>query len=66
MSDQPPDSDDDQAQASRNTLIAMVGVILLVALTVFLLIKLKEGTSLENCIAQGRHNCQPIDTSDMH
>ena len=43
----------------------MVVVILLIGLTVFLMIQMKKGAALEDCIARGRHNCVPIDSSQM-
>lgn len=51
-----PDPDTDEY---RNCLVLLV-VIILVALTVFLLLKLRSGIAMENCIAQGRHDCAPV------
>jgi hypothetical protein len=56
--------DDDQNQDAK-TLVGLVVAIVLVALTVFLMVKLKHGTALLDCIASGRKNCAPIDTTNM-
>ena len=53
--DQDPD-----AEQRRNWIVLGL-VIVLVALTIFLLLKLKSGIARENCIAQGRHDCVPVD-----
>jgi hypothetical protein len=63
MTGQPPDDDD---QDSRKTWLALLAALLLIVLTVFLMVQLKKGTTLQDCIARGRHNCVPIDTSQMH
>ena len=56
--------DDDQNQDAK-TLAGLSVAIVLVALTVFLLVKLKHGTALLDCIAAGHKNCVPVDTSNM-
>ena len=60
-----PDHDDDDKNQDAKTLAGLAVAIILVALTVFLLTKLKEGTALLDCIASGRKNCVTIDTSNM-
>jgi hypothetical protein len=62
MTDKPDKPDD--ANNSVNFLVLLV-VVLLVAGTLFLLFKLKQGVALENCLAQGRHDCQPINVPDQ-
>jgi hypothetical protein len=61
MSEPSPDDQDDNAK----TLAGLIVAIVLVVVTVFLLLKLKQGTALLDCIAAGHHNCVPIDTSKM-
>jgi len=56
--DQPPDDHDQQ---TAKTLLGLVATIVLVALTVLLLVKLKSDNEMQDCFAQGRHNCDPID-----
>jgi hypothetical protein len=56
MTDKPPED----ANNNVNFLVLLV-VLVLVAGTLFLLFKLKQGVALENCMAQGRHDCQPVD-----
>lgn len=56
--------DDDKNQDAK-TLVGLAVAIVLVVLTVFLLMKLKQGTALLDCIASGRKNCVPIDTTNM-
>lgn len=53
--DEPPDN-----RESVN-LIVLVAVILLVAATAFLLVKLRESSAEQDCVAQGRHDCAPVD-----
>ena len=50
---------DPKNEETRNWLVLAVALAL-VALTVFLLLKLKSGIAMENCIAQGRHDCAPV------
>lgn len=56
--------DDDKNQDAK-TLAGLAVAIVLVVLTVFLLVKLKHGTALLDCIAAGHKNCAPVDTSNM-
>jgi len=56
--------DDDHNQDAK-TLAGLAVAIVLVVLTVFLMVKLKQGTALLDCIAAGHKNCVPIDTSKM-
>jgi len=56
--------EDDRNQDAK-TLAGLAVAIVLVVLTVFLLVKLKHGTALLDCIAAGHKNCAPIDTSNM-
>jgi hypothetical protein len=62
MTDKPDKPD--EANNSVNILV-LLAVLLLIAGTLFLLFKLKEGVAIENCMAQGRHDCQPIDPQDQ-
>ena len=63
---QPDDhNDDDDGNQNAKTLAGLAVAVILVALTVFLMVKLKEGTKLLDCIASGRKNCTPIDTTNM-
>jgi hypothetical protein len=52
---------DPKNEDARNWLALAVAIVL-VALTVFLLLKLKSGIAMENCVAQGRHDCAPVDS----
>lgn len=56
---------DDQENSDVKTLIGLAVAIVLVVVTVFLLLELKQGTAKLDCIAAGHHNCEPIDTSKM-
>jgi hypothetical protein len=62
--DRPAPHDHDQDR--NRTWLALLAALLLIVLTVFLMVQLKKGTTLQDCIAQGRHNCVPIDTSQLH
>lgn len=53
------DNDDDQRQ--RANLIALAIVVLLVAGTVWLVMKYKQSSELEDCFLSGRKNCAPIE-----
>ena len=59
------DKNQDDDNQDAKTLVGLAVAIILVVLTVFLLTKLKEGTALLDCIASGRKNCAPIDTTNM-
>ena len=59
-----PEPDDDKHQDAK-TLAGLAVAVVLVALTVFLLIELKHGTALLDCIAAGHKNCAPVNTSNM-
>jgi hypothetical protein len=52
---------DPKNEETRNWLVLAVAIALVV-LTVSLLLKLKSGIAMENCVAQGRHDCAPIST----
>ena len=56
--------DEDKKQDAK-TLAGLAVAIVLVVLTVFLLVELKRGTALLDCIAAGHKNCAPVDTSNM-
>lgn len=57
--------EDDDGNQDTKTLAGLAVAIVLVLLTVFLMMKLKHGTTLLDCIASGRRNCAPIDTTNM-
>ena len=59
-----PNNDQDNNQDAK-TLAGLAVAIVLVVLTVFLMVKLKHGTALLDCIAAGHKNCVPVDTSKM-
>jgi hypothetical protein len=58
---EPTDPENNDAK----TLIGLAVAIVLVVVTVFLLMELKQGTATLDCIAAGHHNCEPIETSKM-
>ena len=60
MTDKPPEDDNNNV----NFLVLAVVLVLVVG-TLILLFKLKQGVALENCMAQGRHDCQPVDAPDQ-
>lgn len=62
---EPQNNDDHDKNQDAKTLAGLAVAIILVVLTVFLLMKLKQGTALLDCIASGRKNCVPIDTSNL-
>ncbi|MGZ5922916.1 MAG: hypothetical protein ACXWLT_14215 [Rhizomicrobium sp.] len=61
----PESEPDNQENNDVKTLIGLAVAIVLVVVTVFLLMELKQGTATLDCIAAGHHNCEPIDTSKM-
>jgi len=60
-----PEPEDDDHNQDAKTLAGLAVAIVLVILTVFLMVKLKHGTALLDCIAAGHKNCAPVDTSNM-
>ena len=60
MNQPPPD---DYARRQRANVLALGIAAIIVAATVLLMLLLKHGTELEDCLAAGHHNCAPIDTS---
>jgi len=65
MSEPESDHNDDDRNQDAKTLAGLAVAIILVVLTVFLMVKLKDGTKLLDCIASGRKYCVSIDTSNM-
>ena len=61
----PESEPDNQENNDVKTLIGLAVAIVLVVVTVFLLMELKQGTATLDCIAAGHHNCAPVDTSKM-
>ena len=61
----PEPSPDDPKNRDARTLAGLAVAIVLVVVTVFLLVKLKQGTATLDCIAAGHHNCEPTDTTKM-
>lgn len=62
------DSDDeDGADPPRHR--ALIGLLLLVGLVVavlFVVHELQESSRMQDCLASGRTNCAPIDTTTIH
>jgi hypothetical protein len=56
----PPPEDDKSQQKNLIVLAVVIGI---VVLSVWLLLKFKDGTAILDCFASGRKNCQPIDMS---
>ena len=50
-----------EARSQRNALIALVICLALVLGGLFLVYKLKSMSELQDCLMQGRSNCEPID-----
>lgn len=65
MSEPEQDQNDHDKNQDAKTLAGLIVAIVLVALTVFLMVKLKDGTKFLDCIASGRKNCTPVDTTNM-
>ena len=60
-----PEPEHHDRNQDAKTLAGLAVAIVLVVLTVFLMVKLKHGTALLDCIAAGHKDCAPIDTSKM-
>lgn len=58
-------NDDDEDRKQRQNLVVLVVAILLVAGTVWLMLKFKQYREMQDCILAGHRNCAPIDTSDQ-
>ena len=54
--------DEDDARRSRNNLVVFVAVMIVIVLGVLLTQALKKSTDLQNCVAAGHRNCEPVDT----
>jgi hypothetical protein len=58
--------DDDSAQEPPSRYRALLGLLLLVGLVVavlFVVHELQESSRMQDCLASGRTNCAPIDTT---
>ncbi len=53
--------DDDEDRKQRQNLVVLVVTVLLVAGTVWLMIKFKHYRDLQDCFLAGHHNCAPVD-----
>jgi hypothetical protein len=61
-----PDEDDADQPPSRHR--ALIGLLLLVGLVVAVLLvvhELMEASRMQDCLASGRTNCAPIDTTKL-
>jgi hypothetical protein len=58
-----PEEDEDDGNRSRRNLLVLIIVVILVVGGVWLVNRLVAMRNLQNCLASGRTNCLPIDSS---
>jgi hypothetical protein len=54
--------DDEPPSQPHRALIALLAVIALIAGVVFVMYRLRQASTLQDCLASGRTNCMPIET----
>jgi hypothetical protein len=60
---QKPETPEDEAHRKLVNLIAAIFVLLLAGAAIWVFKSLDEHRKLDNCLASGRRDCAPIDTS---
>ena len=53
---------DDQHDSRRPAVIGLIVVLVLVAVSYFLVTALRQKSAMEDCLMSGRRNCAPIET----
>ena len=53
---------EDDLRRSRDNLLVFVAVMVVIVLGVLLTQALKKSTDLQDCVAAGHRNCEPVDT----
>ena len=56
-----PDREDD-VQRTRNNVAVFIAVVVVIVLGVLLVRALKHSTDMQDCLAAGHRNCEPVDT----
>jgi hypothetical protein len=62
MADQKPadNDDDDDSGPPRGALAVLVVMAVLIAVTLYVVHRINQGTAIQDCVAAGRTNCAPI------
>jgi hypothetical protein len=56
-------ADEDPSPSPRRTLVGLLAIVALVIVVVFIMDRLHGSAQLQDCLASGRTNCMPIDTT---
>jgi hypothetical protein len=56
-------SDDDQGPNPRRALIGLLAIVVAIGGVLFIMYRLNQAAQLQDCVASGRTNCAPIETS---
>ncbi len=56
-------SDDDQGPNPRRALVGLLAIVVLIGGVLFIMYRLNQAAQLQDCVASGRTNCAPIETS---
>ena len=59
------EEDDDEGRKQRQNLMVLAAVVVLVAGSVWLMIKFKEYRDVQDCFLAGHRNCAPVNRSDQ-
>ena len=59
----PPESEEDPP--SPFGVVPVIILLVLVAAGLFVAFRLKDVSTLQDCVMSGRKNCAPVDTSDL-
>jgi hypothetical protein len=66
----PPDGDDDAPESEEPPanpfgLVPVLILLVLVAAGFFVAFRLRDVSTLQDCVMSGRKNCAPVDTADI-
>jgi hypothetical protein len=53
---------EDYERRSRNNMIVLVAILVVIGLGVLLMHALKKNQDLQDCLSAGHHDCEPVDT----
>ncbi|HXA25202.1 MAG TPA: hypothetical protein VNW90_23200 [Acetobacteraceae bacterium] len=56
-------SDDDPGPNPRRALIGLIAIVALIGAVLFIMHRLNQAAQIQDCVASGRTNCAPIETS---
>jgi hypothetical protein len=57
------DDHDDQQGSPKRAVFGLVAILIGIVATMFIVQELRHAAQLQDCVASGRTNCAPIDTT---